>query len=65
MMREDNLRAVQPKRFVVTTNSNHKLDVYLYLVSRMKLTGIKQLSVVDITYIRLIAEFVFWAMILR
>ena len=25
IMREDNLLAIQPKRFVVTTNSNHKL----------------------------------------
>lgn len=28
-MREDNLLGTQPKRFVVTTNSNHKLEIYL------------------------------------
>ncbi len=64
IMREDNLLAVQPKRFVVTTDSNHKLEVYLNLASRMKLTGINQLWVADITYIRLKAEFVYLAVIL-
>ncbi len=64
IMREDNLLAIQPKRFVVTTNSNHKFEVYLNLASRMKLTGINQLWVADITYIRLKAEFVYLAVIL-
>ena len=64
MMRDDNLLAIQPKRFVVTTNSKHKLEVYLNLASRMKLTGINQLWVADITYIRLRRHFVFLAVIL-
>jgi transposase InsO family protein len=64
IMREDNLLGVQPKLFVVTTNSNHKLEIYLNLGSRMKLTGINQLWVADITYIRLKAEFVYLAVIL-
>ena len=53
LMREDNLLAVQPKAFVVTTDSDHDLEVYLNLASRMKLTGMNQLWVADITYIRL------------
>jgi putative transposase len=64
LMREDNLLAVQPKAFVVTTESNHDLEVYLNLASRMKLTGINQLWVADITYIRLHREWVFLAVIL-
>ena len=64
IMREDNLLAVQPRAFVVTTNSHHKLEVYLNLASRMKLTGINQLWVADITYIRLHREFVYLAVIL-
>jgi putative transposase len=64
VMREDNLLGVQPKRFVSTTNSSHKLEVYLNLAGRMKLTGINQLWVADITYIRLKAEFVYLAVIL-
>src|SRR5438128_4385759 len=63
-MREDNLLALQPKRFVVTTNSSHKFAVYLNLAARMKLTAINQLWVADITYIRLKAEFVYLAVIL-
>ena len=64
IMREDNLLGVQPERFVVTTNSNHKLEIYLNLANRMKLTGINQLWVADITYIRLKAEFVYLAVML-
>ena len=64
IMREDNLLAVQPRQFVVTTDSNHDLEVYLNLASRMKLSGINQLWVADITYIRLQAEFIYLAVIL-
>ena len=64
MMREDNLLAVQPRQFVVTTNSDHALEVYLNLASRMKLTGIDQLWVADLTYIRLKVEFVYLAVML-
>jgi transposase InsO family protein len=64
IMREDNLLALQPKRFKVTTRSNHKFKVYLNLARRMKLTGINQLWVADITYLRLKTEFVYLAVIL-
>jgi putative transposase len=64
IMREDNLLAVQPRAFVVTTDSDHQLEVYLNLASRMKLKGINQLWVADITYIRLHREFVYLAVIL-
>ena len=64
MMQDDNLLAIQPKRFVVTTNSKHKCEVYLNLASRMTLTGINQLWVADITYVRLKGEFVYLAVIL-
>jgi transposase InsO family protein len=64
MMREDNLLAVQPRAFVVTTDSDHELEVYLNLARRMELTGVNQLWVADITYIRLKSEFVYLAVIL-
>jgi putative transposase len=64
IMREDNLLAVQPRSFVVTTDSDHDLEVYLNVASRMKLSGVNQLWVADITYIRLKAEFVYLAVIL-
>ena len=64
IMREDNLLAIQPRAFVVTTNSDHTLEIYLNLAGRMKLNGINQLWVADITYIRLQREFVYLAVIL-
>jgi transposase InsO family protein len=64
IMREDNLLAVQPRTFVVTTDAAHDLEVFLNLARRMKLTGINQLWVADITYIRLQREFVYLAVIL-
>jgi putative transposase len=64
VMREDNLLAIQPRSFVVTTDSRHDLEVYLNLAGRMNLSGINQLWVADITYIRLQREFVYLAVIL-
>ncbi len=64
LMREDNLLAVQPRAFVVTTDAQHDLEVYLNLARRLTLTGINQLWVADITYIRLRTEFVYLAILL-
>ena len=64
IMGEDNLLAVRMRAFVVTTNSHHEFEVHLNLAGRMKLTGINQLWVADITYIRLKWEFVYLAVIL-
>ena len=64
IMREDNLLAVQPRTFRVTTDSAHDFEVFLNLACRMKLTGINQLWVADITYIRLQREFVYLSVIL-
>jgi hypothetical protein len=36
IMREDHLLAIQPKAFVVTTDSDHELEVYLNIASRMQ-----------------------------
>jgi len=64
LMREDNLLAAQPRAFVTTTHSDHACEVYLNLARRMQLTGIDQLWVADITYIRLRSEFVYLAVVL-
>jgi putative transposase len=61
LMREDNVLAVQPRAFVVTTKADHDLEVSLNLASRLTLTGMNQLWVADITYIRLKREFVYLA----
>ena len=64
LMREDNLLALQRKQYVMTTDSDHSLDIALNLARRMKLTGVNQLWVADITYIRAWSEFVFLAVVL-
>ena len=65
IMREDNLLCLRKGKFtVVTTNSNHNRPVYPNLARKMALSGINQLWVADITYIRLETEFVYLAVIL-
>jgi len=64
LMREDNLLCVRKRKFVVTTDSAHGLKVYPNLAGSMILTGVDQLWVADITYIRLEEEFVYLAVIL-
>ena len=64
IMREDNLLCLRRRKFVVTTDSNHTRPVYPNLARGMALTGIDQLWVADITYIRLETEFVYLAVIL-
>lgn len=64
IMREDNLLCLRRRKYVVTTDSNHNLPVYANLAGEMTLTGINQLWVADITYIRLGEEFVYLAVVL-
>jgi len=64
ILQEDNLLCLRGRKFVVTTNSNHGLPVYPNLAGGMVLTGVDQLWVADITYIRLEREFVYLAVIL-
>ena len=64
LMREDNLLGIQPRAFAITTDSRHDLQVRLNLARWLHLTGVNQLWVADITYIRLHREFVFLAVIL-
>jgi putative transposase len=64
IMREDNLLCFRKRKFVVTTDSSHSRKVYPNLAGRMVLTGMDQLWIADITYIRLRDEFVHVAVIL-
>jgi len=64
LMREDNLLSIRKRRFVVTTDSDHRWRVYPNLARRMVPSGINQLWVADITYVRLQREFIYVAVIL-
>lgn len=64
LMREDNLLCLRKRKFVVTTDSNHSRKVYPNLAANVTLTGVNQLWVADITYVRLEEEFIFVAVIL-
>ena len=64
IMREDNLLCLRRKKFMVTTDSRHGFPVYPNLAAGMELTGLNQLWIADITYIRLETEFVYLAVVL-
>jgi putative transposase len=64
LMREDNLLCLRKRRFISTTDSRHSLITYPNLVPELTLSSINQLWVADITYIRLLREFVYLAVIL-
>ena len=64
LMREDNLLCLRRRKFLVTTDSQHGLPVYPNLARERTWSGLDQLWVADITYIRLLEEFVYLAVIL-
>ncbi len=64
IMRQDNLLCVRKRFTPLTTNSNHNYPVYPNLAKDITVTGLNQLWVADITYIRLLQEFVYLAVIL-
>jgi transposase InsO family protein len=64
MMAEDNLLAIRRRKYIVTTESEHDLAVFRNLAATLRLTGINQLWVADITYIRLREAFLYLAVVL-
>ena len=64
LMRQDNLLCLRRKKFIRTTDSEHGLAVYPNLVPRLDISAVNQLWVADITYIRLLREFVYLAVVL-
>ena len=64
LMGEDNLLSIRKRRFVLTTDSDHGWRVYPNLARSVVLSGINQLWVADITYVRLQQEFIYLAVIL-
>ena len=65
LMRQDNLRCLQRRPFVpVTTNSRHEWRVVPNLARGLVPSGLDQLWVADITYVRLLEEFAYLAVVL-
>lgn len=64
IIRENGLQAKQIKRFVKTTWSEHDELVYPNLLPEMTVTDVNQVWVADLTYIRVMAGFVYLAAIL-
>ena len=64
LMRADNLLVVVKRRFVLTTESQHEYAIYSNLAARLNLTGVNQLWVADITYVRLREAFLYLAVVL-
>lgn len=65
LMRADNLLCLRTKAFVpATTESRHGWQVVPNLARTLVLTGLDQLWVADITYLRLLEEFAFLAVVI-
>lgn len=64
IMRAKHLIKKRRRRFKATTDSNHTLPVFPNLTRRFIPSGINQLWVADITYIRLKSTFIYLAVIL-
>lgn len=64
IMRESSLLCLVKKKFKITTNSNHPFPRYPNLVKDLMVTHINQVWYADITYIRLLTEFVYLAIVL-
>jgi putative transposase len=65
LMRQDNLLALRRRPFVpVTTQSQHSWPVVPNLARAMAPTGLDQLWVADITYVRMLEEFAYLAIVL-
>ena len=65
LMRRDNLLCLRKRPFVpVTTDSRHEWRIVANLARGLVLTGLDQLWVADITYVRMREEFAFLAVVL-
>ena len=64
LMRQDNLLCLKKKFKPVTTDSNHGLPVYPNLLKNTKITGLNQVWASDITYVQLLHENIYLAVIL-
>jgi transposase InsO family protein len=64
LMREDNLLCLRRRAWIRTTDSAHALVTYPNLARGLVVTAVNQLWVADITYVRLLREFIYLAVLL-
>jgi transposase InsO family protein len=64
LMRESDLLCQARRKWVRTTDSKHGLPIYKNLVKDLRITGINQVWLADITYIRINRGFVYLAAVL-
>ncbi len=64
LMNEDGLLAIRRRKFVVTTDSEHQMQIYPNLARTLALVDRDQLWVSDLTFIRMGEEFCFLAVVL-
>jgi putative transposase len=64
LLRHDNLLCMKKRFKPLTTDSNHGLPVYPNLLKNAKITGLNQVWTSDITYIQLLHEHIYLAVIL-
>ena len=64
LMRQDNLLCKKKRFKPVTTDSSHGLPVYPNLLKGAKITGLNQVWASDITYVQLLHEHIYLAVVL-
>ena len=64
LMREDNLLCLKKKFKPVTTDSSHRLPVYPNLLKGVQISGPNQVWASDITYVQLMHEHIYLAVII-
>jgi putative transposase len=64
LMNEDGLLAIRRRKFLVTTDSEHQMQIYPNLARTLALADRDQLWVSDLTFIRMGEEFCFLAVVL-
>ena len=64
LMRQDNLLCLRRRGFVRTSDSSHDWGIYPNLLPALVVTGLSQLWLADITYVRVRQEFIYLAVLL-
>jgi transposase InsO family protein len=64
LMQQDHLLGVRRRKYILTSEAQHDLPVYVNLAARLQLNGIHQLWVADLTFLRVREQFLFLAVVL-